>query len=232
MEAVIVMPLYMLLFGGMMLVGDMVLGGVNLYNTNRMLAWIVNDRFTADDSLLIEQVKKRFDDSPWSYNDPNRQQRYWAKIPKGTTQSNSTGNSNSTVDKYVTYNNYLSLYKGSMPLKLTEIPLLYRGLLAVNDVMNRPDEVKAENEDLLYKTVFDLGKDEWFAHYLVKRTGQAADRQVSTAELVLSNSWIDIINDNWIKNGATNTGQVSTNINTDDLAGYTRGLEMFAGAEE
>ena len=243
MEAVIVMPLYMLLFGGMMLIGDMVLGGVNLYDSNRMLAWMAMDRFGIDDNFLVQQAQKGFEftgensitssngDPVWKFDESQKAKAYWAGIY------------NQGGSEYVTSNTYLALFKGAMPLKMNKIPMLYQGLLAVNDVMNRPDKVKnAENgqdEGLLYKTVFDLGKDEWFAHYVVKRQPRpekdaAPPRDLCAAELVVTNSWIDIIGDNWIKRQNTQTESVdnSGNVTSDDLAGYIRSLEAFAGAVE
>ena len=229
------MPLYMLLFGGMMLMGDMVLGGVNLYNANRMLAWNAMDRFTTDDELLLNQVKNLFyypgeEDDPWDFDDSNKPESDWAIYYKF-----SSGQQQSSVQEYVTQNRYLTLFKGSMPLKLNKIPLLYQGLLAINDVMNRPDDVKAaengEPKDLLYKTVFDLGKDEWFSHYLVKRISNT-ERNMSAADLA-DGTWVDIVVDEWIRKTTTQTGTPSGSAgNSGDNGGYIRGLAIFAGAVE
>ena len=59
LEFCLVLPIYLLIFGGTFLIFDISMGKLHLQESNRNLAWIQDDRYNNSDKLINKELYKR-----------------------------------------------------------------------------------------------------------------------------------------------------------------------------
>lgn len=220
MEAVLVMPLYLLLFGGMMLCGDIAIGGGKLLSANRFLAWTAKDKITNDtrDNDILHYAKSFFSDETWQYDSQKTENGY------ALYYESSSGDRVS--------NWWSRLLSASIPIELQKIPTLYKGMIAMNEIM-----LHGSIDAPLSGQKFSLSKKNQFSHYVLKTgdilTNPNYTRDLPGQQLAQSMRWLDIAHDTWISKETTRMGTINPTNNTsaaedDD---YIRYFEIYGGDE-
>lgn len=59
LEFCLVLPIYLLIFGGTFLIFDISMGKLHLQESNRNLAWLQDDRYNGSDNLINKELYKR-----------------------------------------------------------------------------------------------------------------------------------------------------------------------------
>ena len=164
LEFILVLPSYLFLIGGTLLLLDIMLGKVYLQESNRNLAWIQNDRFDAGGLInkeLIRRAPIRFairnayeyqmdEETPmWSYTHINGIQ-----LSKFTSKAGGV--------EIPCRNPWYSFYTANMQLEMNRISGVYLGALAISSVMY-PVETNANNNQkakTLYQRSYSLTRKE------------------------------------------------------------------------
>lgn len=217
MEAILVMPLYLLLFGGMMLCGDVALGGGKLLSANRFLAWTAKDRIidATRDGDILQYAKSFFSNEIWQYSSQLTENEY------ALYYESSSGDRVS--------NWWSHLLSSSIPLELQNVPPLYKGMIVANEIM-----LQGDKEVPLSQRNFLLSQKKQFSHYVLKTSNissnQKASRDLHGQQLAQSMRWLEIAHDTWISKETTTMVTINQSANTpavDD--GYIRYLEIYGG---
>lgn len=221
MEFIIVLPIYLCLFGGLFLTGELLLARENLWGNDRMLAWLCG--FDAGDDLA-DSAMARFNilkddgESGWEFNedDPERGKLKWAGMLDPGTQS------------YMISNHYLAMYSSHMSLSMKKLPAWIRGPLSVVSIFSsgsaEPWESFTINFDQMNYALHDNAR-----HYLFKRNLQSDangdfDRSADPQKLMNGIVW-NVAGDSW-PSDASASQTVSNQIPYNTTA-YSRALTEF-----
>ncbi len=156
LEFILVLPLYLLLFGGTFLTFDISMAKLHLQETNRNLTWLTGDRYDDGNirTTLYKNVKGYYDvrnalesnltsgtvGKFWDFG--NREEGDWGhRIKKFKNDSIEI-----SAD-----NNWASLYSGNMELKMTKLSGVYIGAAAVSSVLFPNGETRP-----LYRSSYTL----------------------------------------------------------------------------
>ena len=185
LEFCLMLPIYLLIFGGTFLVFDLSMGRLHLQESNRNLAWIQNDRYNDGEKLINKELYKRvtaFYDLRNALEagmEPGR--NFWDFGPK----KESTDANGKQVEEYVWAdeisgfkahnielqinngwadnlnlsgildNDYMKLYTGNMYLKMAKVSAVYRGAVGVSSVLF-PEKRNGAETVPLYDAAYNL----------------------------------------------------------------------------
>ena len=154
LEFCLVLPIYLLLFGGTFLTFDIAMGRLHLQEANRNLAWIENDRYDSGKQIREELYKRTtaFYDARnalektweagqdfWSFGSAKKEERQWGSDGEGLDLR--------------AKNDFLSLRSGNMELGMTKVSAVYIGAVGVSSVLMPNDRDGAETVPL-YQSAF------------------------------------------------------------------------------
>lgn len=159
LEFCLVLPIYLLLFGGTFLTFDVSMGRLHLQEANRNLAWIENDRYDSGKQIRGELYKR----VTAFYEARNKLEKQWAPgqdfwtFGSGKQDSRTWGHQIGSVKEdgvnFKADNDFLALHSGNMELKMEKISAVYIGAVGVSSVLMPNDRDGAETTPL-YRSVF------------------------------------------------------------------------------
>lgn len=195
MEFIIVMPIFLLLFGGTFLLFDLTMARVYLQEGNRNLAWLAEDRFDQGEigRQLRKVVRRPFDERNaqegelsltagdfWSFGEQVDNELAWGKFIRKF--SDGGGTARTSVEAGT---KWCGLYSGNMELRMNHVSAVYIGAIAVSDVLHR-----SSANDPFYAVSYELTRAAGDANgeaLLVHRRAAGLERaKISTASLKLS----------------------------------------------
>lgn len=236
MEFVLVAPLYLCLFGAMFLTGELLLSRSRLWNNDRFLAWLAQDRHEmisvtrrqAFHERLREEARKQFylltdgGEDGWSFDGGGGligETAWVGHFPSAT----STAPPGTVTTTYITSNAWLALYQSQMQLQLTKIPGWIRGPLALVHIFGGEPSPFEDAVYDFYRGGEDVDNRNNDRHYVFKRVASSSplyDRTVASEELIKSGILWKVVGDAWPSSNETELQAASS---TDP---YTGGLEL------
>lgn len=161
LEFCLMLPIWLLIFGGTFLIFDVSMGRLHLQETNRNLAWIQNDRFDRGDKINKELYRRatlfydirntlenNLSDEPmWVFGQQNKKDRQgnvsswlWGKTD-GSFEQDDISLDLSLVGNALA-NNWAMICSGNMELKMKKISAVYLGPIAVSGVLTPNDDTE------------------------------------------------------------------------------------------
>lgn len=197
LEFILVLPIYLLLLGGTLLLLDITLGKLYLQESNRNLAWIQNDRFDASRKINKELYRRATlyftnrnsfegtagkDNAMWYFGDKYSK---YAKKEEGNPDfwGHRINKFHSNVGKIKVSNGnkWCSIYSGNMELCMKHVSGIYIGSLAISSIQHKG----TGNTDPLYKKSYSLTRapetEENGETLLVRRIGEDNRDNIWTA---------------------------------------------------
>ena len=164
LEFCLVLPIYLLIFGGTFLLFDLSMGKLHLQESNRNLAWLQDDRYNGSDNLINKELYKR---ATAFYDARNALEKRWDPVRDfwtfGEKKSDSKGEDSEEyrwgerikeIDKNNIFlkadNDFLSLYSGNMELKMDKVSAVYIGAVGASSVFAE------DGRGPLYKSAYTL----------------------------------------------------------------------------
>jgi len=154
LEFCLVLPIYLLLFGGTFLTFDITMGRLHLQEANRNLAWLQNDRYDTDSEEKINhklyksaisyfesrnRLESTISDEPmWWYENSDAARDIAGKNkgnsrPKWAHRLSRFKDSDSGMK--INDSEFLEMYSGNMPLKMSHVSGVYKGAIGVSSVL-------------------------------------------------------------------------------------------------
>lgn len=217
MEFLIVAPLYLLLFGGLMLISEILFARMNLWNHDRMLAWIADDRRHTNTEVLdrvVDIIKTSFElpdihineagetvikTDHYDFENENINDDEWAAASKNDSQAQT---------QYIQSNYWCRMYNSQIPLKMNTIPASIRGPMAVVGIFSGDSDSPIPVIDFYREGSIHLDQRNLDRHYVVHRyaynlaDSNAHDRDATGSDLYQGVVW-NIIGEPWIRNEET-----------------------------
>ncbi len=165
MEFCLMLPVWLLMFGGTFMIFDVSMGRLHLQESNRNLAWLQNDRFDRQHRIneelyrratLYYDVRNNLEynmsgEPMWGFGersngkknskDKNSNPQYWGSTDKDYKGRGIelTANGSVPVISQITGslldNNWASLCSGNMELKMEKVSATYIGAIGVSSVL-------------------------------------------------------------------------------------------------
>ncbi len=208
LEFVIVLPLYLLLFGGTFLTFENSLARIHLLESNRNLAWLAEDRYNVDNRIqkrLLKEVRRYYDNRNaienriaitagdlYGFGD---QEGSWGTRIAAFKDGGGAAEVSIEVDpdhgasniltKWLPQNRWCSLYSGNMELKMKHISAAYIGAIATSDIFHGNDDPTRK----FYKANYDLTRADGSngESLLIHRKGSSKEREsINSASLALT----------------------------------------------
>ncbi|MBQ4481285.1 MAG: hypothetical protein II943_11685 [Victivallales bacterium] len=154
LEFIMVLPIYLLLFGATFLLFELSLARIHLLEANRNLAWLAGDRYAKPGSPIQqrtgEAVREYFEERNRLENRlaPTAEMLYecgdtdnWkpledGKFSEGTGDAAVSLDVNGKLAGFLPANRWCGLYSGNLELKMKRISAAYIGAIAVGDVLH------------------------------------------------------------------------------------------------
>ena len=176
LEFCLVLPIYLLIFGGTFLIFDITMGKLHLAESNRNLAWICDDRYNDSKNLINKELYRR---ATAFYDNRNALEKQWEPAENfwsfSSQDPDKLANSEADDENFDRYkwadgigkfkddsvsldakNDFLKLYSGNMGLRMDKVSAVYIGAVAVSSVIF-PVEDQSGNETVpLYKAAYDF----------------------------------------------------------------------------
>ena len=216
MEFIIVLPIYLCLFGGLFLTGEILLGRERLPENDRILAWLC-EYCGKDDLVGVVTAPDRFkiltdhdENAGWEVDTTNLEK--WVGALDPSSQNYQIGN------------NYLTLYSSHMSVKMTKIPAWIRGPLSAVSIFSGNGN-PWEDFSFTFDQMTDYDSHDNARHYVFKRVAAVDadyDRKVAPAELATGIVW-NIVGDTWPSESTT----PAVGGNSYDNPEYNRSLTEF-----
>ena len=208
-EFIIMLPIYMLLLGGALLIFELMMGKLHLQESNRNLAWLAGDRHFEDaavsNDMLLNKVTEYFTErnryetmigAPsdyWGFGTNNTD--YWAV----SILDKETGKGVFRPDT-----EWGLLAAGNMELRMNHFSAVFLGMIAMSSVLYSETDA-APGKKKIYELSFDLtrtkvpddalsisGDDFRPESYLMRRRNRDTGRSENVLEnvySVISESW-------------------------------------------
>lgn len=216
MEFLIVAPLYLLLFGGLMLTGELLLARLNLWNHDRLLAWTADDRhfstltgieihrvialikasFYWPDIYIDESGNSVIKSDHFGFENENILADEWVTA---------SVNDETAAEQYVLSNFWGKMYNSQIPLKLNTIPASIRGPMSLIGILSGENTSFVTHVDFYQGGTHtkDRSHDRHYVvhRYLYDKVDQAVhDRKAEATDLLNRGILWNIVEEPWIKN--------------------------------
>jgi len=242
LEFLLVLPIYLLLLGGTMLLYEILLGRLHLQEANRNLAWVAGDRHAVDTneakSRLVNKITAYYANRNVRESAMGSTEEYW-RFPGSPDYWAVSIASKQTADGvFLPETEWGMLAAGNMGLRMSRVSSAFLGLIAVSYVFS-PEK---DGQTPLYAKSFDLtrtkvpesssdvsGIDFQPESYLFRRRGDETYRNGNSMESVysvISENWPDIDRNNGGSGIQLQASDPSSGSTSDDQ--YQRILSAWA----
>lgn len=234
LEFILMLPIYLLLIGGTMLVFELGMGKLHLQEANRNLAWAGGDRYFTDVSAASKKLNTFIQEY---YVRRNMQEYaisgsrdYWMFGDKSNFWAASVTSKKTGEGVFYPDTEWGLMAAGNMELRMNRLSGAFLGMIAVSSVLHPvsaddPPPKVYDKSFVLTRTVVpeneETEADFQPESYLYKRRNSNAERSGSNIEKAYS-----VISESWP--GLDAKGQISTPGTTADQALYERILSKWA----
>jgi len=156
LEFIMVLPIYMLLLGGTLLIFELIMGLVHLQEANRNLAWVAGDRHFSDinaaKDMLNQNVTKYYSDRNIVEKSIGNDDDYWTFGKTPDKWAVNVASKQTPNGLFQAETEWSLLAAGNMELSMSRISSAYIGMLALSSVMYNQDS----DSEQLYQMKYDL----------------------------------------------------------------------------
>ncbi len=216
MEFVLVAPLYLMLLGGLFMVGGLMLNRLRMHVGDHLVTWVGGSRFCPMDE----------DGNP-SGEKVEELTLQLFRIPIGGPLVNEQGFDVKKVDEDpAKINDFMALFFGGIKRLPLDVPSWIRGMLGLHGVMMH----EGDNEWFLMETSeYNAGYDRSFSfHRLPMGDDSNRSSTVSSADLVTAGYLEAVLQEGWIGKETTSTVNETT---SDEKQEFPKGRQLGWFAE-
>ncbi len=156
LEFIMMLPVYMLLLGGTLLIFELIMGLVHLQEANRNLAWVAGDRHFSDISTakdtLNQNITKYYSSRNKVEKSFGNDDDYWAFGKTPDKWAVNVASKQTPNGLFQAETEWSLLAAGNMELSMSRISSAYIGLLALSSIMYDQDD----DSEPLYQMKYNL----------------------------------------------------------------------------
>jgi len=149
LEFILMLPIYLLLLGGTMLVFELTMGIVHLQEANRNLAWVAGDRFFSDigsaKNVLHTNITKYYTDRNERESMMNASEDYWVFGNSSDHWAVNVVNKKTGKGVFQANTEWSFLAAGNMELHMNHVSALFVGMIAASSDFYNSEDGREKN---------------------------------------------------------------------------------------